>query len=112
MVWVILTMPHRKAKHSQSENRTYLAMEQTVLSKERTILSFMQTGLAFIGVGVVLINVFALSSWSVLVGSVLIIIGFIERIHSCYIFCNYHKFYCLMTVIKTHYHTLNILSLA
>jgi uncharacterized membrane protein YidH (DUF202 family) len=82
MVWVILTMPHRKAKHSQSENRTYLAMEQTVLSKERTILSFMQTGLAFIGVGVVLINVFALSSWSVLVGSVLIIIGFIEVLES------------------------------
>jgi len=75
-------MPRRKAKRSQSENRTYLAMEQTVLSKERTILSFMQTGLAFIGVGIVIINIFSASSWSVLVGSVLIVVGFLEVLES------------------------------
>ena len=73
-------MPKRKL--SQTENRTFLAMEQTLLSKERTILSFIQTGLAFIGVGIVVINVFSGNQLSVFVGSVLILIGFVEILES------------------------------
>lgn len=76
---------------TQTENRTFLAMEQTLLSKERTILSFMQTGLAFIGVGIVIINIFATSGWSVLVGSILIVIGFLEIVESYRRLLRYQK---------------------
>jgi len=82
---IIILMPKRrweKRRLSQTENRTFLAMEQTLLSKERTILSFIQTGLAFIGVGIVVINVFSGSPLSVFVGSVLMLIGFVEIVES------------------------------
>ncbi|MBM3303640.1 MAG: DUF202 domain-containing protein [Candidatus Aenigmarchaeota archaeon] len=79
---IILDSMPKKRRLSQTENRTFLAMEQTLLSKERTILSFIQTGLAFIGVGIVVINVFSGSPLSVLVGSVLMLIGFVEIVES------------------------------
>jgi uncharacterized membrane protein YidH (DUF202 family) len=71
-----------RGKRSQTENQTFLSMERTILSKERTILSFIQTGLAFIGVGIVIINVFSTNPFSVIVGSSLILIGFVEVLES------------------------------
>lgn len=64
------------------EEQTLLSQERTILSKERTILSFVQTGLAFIAVGVAIINVFSRSTESVIIGTALIIMGFIEVIES------------------------------
>ncbi len=84
-------MPKKQRNHSQSENRTFLAMEQTVLSKERTILTFAQTGLAFIGVGIVIINVFSASAWSVFVGSILLLLGFVEVLESYRRLAHYQK---------------------
>jgi uncharacterized membrane protein YidH (DUF202 family) len=73
------------------EKQTFLSMERTLLSKERTILSFMQTGIAFIGIGIAIINVFISSAWSVFVGSVLLVIGFIEVLESYRRLSHYRK---------------------
>ncbi len=81
----------RKKRASQQEEQTFLSMERTILSKERTILAFMQTGLAFIGVGIVIINVFSASYGSVLIGSVLLLIGFVEVIESYRRLMHYQK---------------------
>ena len=84
-----------RARHrwnrSQMENQTFLSMERTILSKERTILSFIQTGLAFIGIGIVIINVFSANPVSVVIGSVLILIGFIEVLESNRRLMHYQK---------------------
>jgi len=78
---------HKKARKIPNtedfvRDQTLLSKERTVLSKERTILSFIQTGVAFIGVGVVIINVFFNNLESVIVGTALILLGFIEVIDS------------------------------
>lgn len=64
------------------KQQTLLSKERTILSKERTILSFIQTGLAFIGVGIVIINVFPDNIQSTVVGTALILIGFVEILES------------------------------
>ena len=64
------------------KEQTLLSKERTVLSKERTILSYIQTGVAFIGIGIVIINVFSSNMESVIVGTALILLGFIEIIDS------------------------------
>ena len=51
----------------------------------------MQTGLAFIGVGIVVINVFSGSAWSVVLGSILVLIGFIEVLESYRRLLHYRK---------------------
>jgi uncharacterized membrane protein YidH (DUF202 family) len=86
-------------KRSQIENQTYLSMERTILSKERTILAFIQTGLAFIGVGIAIINVFSTIAWSVIVGSLLLVIGFVEIAESYRRLTHYQK---KMGQIRTH----------
>ena len=64
------------------QEQTLLSKERTVLSKERTILAYIQTGVAFIGVGIVIINVFSSNIESVIVGTALVMLGFIEIIDS------------------------------
>ena len=64
------------------KEQTLLSKERTILSKERTILSFIQTGLAFIAVGVAIINVFAQNIESVIIGTALVFLGFIEIVES------------------------------
>jgi len=81
-----VSKPKKALKAANTEtfmrDQTLLSKERTVLSKERTILSFIQTGVAFIGVGVVIINVFFNNLESVIVGTALVLLGFIEVIDS------------------------------
>jgi uncharacterized membrane protein YidH (DUF202 family) len=85
-------MAKKKRKRlSAAEEQVLFSMERTVLSKERTVLSFMQTGLAFIGVGIVLINVFSGSQTSLIVGTALVLIGFVEVLESLRRITKYQK---------------------
>jgi uncharacterized membrane protein YidH (DUF202 family) len=71
---------------SLEEERTLFVKEQTVLAKERTILSFMRTGLGFITAGfamiagtVILESMFKIHPLtSMVVGSGLVVVGFLE----------------------------------
>ena len=73
------------------EEQTLLSKERTVLSKERTILAYIQTGVAFIGIGIVIINVFSSNMESVIVGTALIMLGFIEIIDSYHRLSRYRR---------------------
>jgi uncharacterized membrane protein YidH (DUF202 family) len=75
-------MPRRKRSISVVEKQEVLSEERTVLSRERTVLSFMQTGLAFMGVGVVIINVFKEQPGYIVLGALLVLIGFAEVVES------------------------------
>ena len=59
-------------KHSR---HMLLVEEQTILSRERTMQQYMTTGLAFIGVGLIVIRLFVEDVY-VLIGGILILIGF------------------------------------
>jgi uncharacterized membrane protein YidH (DUF202 family) len=72
------------------EERTLFLKEQTVLAKERTILSFMRTGLGFITAGFAIIAAAGIletfmkihPAMPFVIGTALVIVGFLEIIES------------------------------
>jgi uncharacterized membrane protein YidH (DUF202 family) len=72
------------------EERTLFLKEQTVLAKERTILSFMRTGLGFITAGFAIIAATGIletfmkvqPAMPFVIGTTLVIVGFLEIIES------------------------------
>ena len=79
-----------KHKMSMEEERTLFMKEQTILAKERTILSFMRTGLGFITAGFAMVAGVAILDeffninpmTSIVIGSGLVVVGFLEIIES------------------------------